>query len=175
MKYLANRKTQLGVTLVELMIVIVIGSILATLAIPSFNEFVNRTRQSSVVSQLFSDLNRARSESIKRNARVLVCHRASNTACDTSGATSWVDGWLVCADADSDGVCDAGDATNPNPIVIHGALHSTLTLTGPGAAVRFNPSGISGSGAASLTIKGTWSGATSSVINIAGTGNISRP
>ncbi|TNC97302.1 MAG: type IV fimbrial bioproteinis protein FimT [Gallionellaceae bacterium] len=175
MKQLEKNKTQRGVTLVELMIVIVIGSILATLAIPSFNEFISGTRQSSVVSQLFSDLNRARSESIKRNARVLVCPRGSDTACDTSGTTNWNSGWLVCTDANSDNACDVGTTANPNPIVVHSALHTTLTLTGPNAAVRFNPSGISGSGAATLTVGGTWSGATSSIINVAGTGNISRP
>lgn len=175
MKQLNIIKVQSGVTMVELMIVLVIGAILASIAVPSFSEFISRTRQGSVVSQLINDLNKARSESIKRNTRVLLCLRNSDTTCDTSGATSWSNGWLVCADADSNNACDAGTAANPNPIIVHSPLHSTLTLTGPNTVIRFNPSGISGNGAATLTVGGSWEGAVSSVINVAATGNISKP
>ena len=168
----SNNK-QAGFTLIELMIVVVIASVLATMAVPSFKEFMGRTRQSSAVSQLVSDLNRARSEAIKRNARVLVCVRDTDTACGTG--TNWSNGWLVCADADSNDSCDAGTSTNPNPVVVRQAINAGLTLTGPNVAIRYHPSGISGNGAATLTVGATYTGAQSSTINIAATGNISRP
>lgn len=168
-------KRHRGVTLVEIMVVIAIASILATLAAPSFNDFIRRTRQGAVASELFGDLNRARSEAIKRNARVLFCLRDTDSACDGSGDTDWRNGWLVCADIDSNNACDATTASNPNPIVVHRTLHESLTLTGPAASIRFNSNGNSGSGAATLTLGGTWAGASSKAIGVAATGNISRP
>ena len=73
-----------GVTLVELMIVVVIAAILASIAAPSFISMIRDMRLSSASSQLFADLNIAKSEAIKRNARVLVCAYPSGappTAC----------------------------------------------------------------------------------------------
>lgn len=168
-------RQQTGVTMIELMIVIVIAAILAGLAAPSFNRFINDTRQSSTMSQLTSDLNRARGEAIKRNRRVLVCARASDTAC----GNDWDNGWLVCHDSDTDDDCDAGTADIPNPIVVHPPLNEHLTLSGGGADfVRFNPNGTQGgAGAAtvSFTLSGDWGGAQDSTTNIAVTGNISKP
>lgn len=168
---------QSGVTLLELMIVLSIAAILAALAAPSFNNMLNSTRQSSASLQLISDLNHARSEAIKRNNHVLVCITDGvampNTNCLGGANTNWNAGWIVCADADNDGSCDAATASQPSPIDIRPALSSKLTLTGSGSRINFSPNGSSGT-AATLTLGGTWSGATSRVITVALTGNISK-
>ena len=166
------KKRQIGVTMVELMIVVVIAAILAAIAAPSFSEFINNTRLTSVMTQLTSDLNRARSEAIKRNSWMLVCARSTDTAC----GTNWNNGWLVCQDSEPDGACDAGTAANPNPVAVHQTLSSNLSLTGSAASVRFNPSGTQGGGGtATLTLNGTWAGAQTITANITATGHISRP
>jgi type IV fimbrial biogenesis protein FimT len=167
------KPSQIGITMIELLIVLAIAIILATLTAPSFAGFINNTRLSSATSQLASDLNRARSEAIKRNSWVLVCVRNSaGTDCGTS--TNWQNGWLVCQDIEPNGSCDAATAQNPNPIVIRQALNANLTLTGSTASVRFNPSGTQGTGgAATFTLSGIWAGAQTKVANIAATGNIS--
>ncbi len=158
--------------MVELMIVVAIAAILATIAAPSFSDFINNTRLTSTMTQLTGDLNRARSEAIKRNSWVLVCARNTNSAC----GANWNNGWLVCQDSEPNGACDAGTAANPNPIMVHQALNSNLTLTGSAAFVRFNPSGTQGTGgAATMTLNGTWAGAQAKVASIVATGNISRP
>lgn len=169
-----SRQKQVGVTMIELLIVLTIAAILAAMAAPSFSKFIADTRQTSTMSQLTGDLNRARSESIKRNMRMLVCIRNSvGTDCGTG--TDWQNGWLVCYDTDRDDLCDPTAASNPNPIVVHQALPSSLTLTGPNI-IRFNPNGTQGSGgAATLTLNGTWTGAQAKVVTITATGNISRP
>jgi len=165
-------RQQTGVTMIELLIVLVIAGILAGLAAPSFSRFINDTRQTSAMTQLTGDLNRARSEAIKRNQRMLVCARDDNTSC----GTDWNNGWLVCYDADNDDDCDVGDSTNPNPIGIHQALNANLTLTGSADFIRFNPNGTQGAGgAATLTLAGNWDGAQDKIASIAATGNISRP
>ena len=170
------KQTQIGLTMIELLIVLMVAVILATIAGPSFAEFINNTRQTSALSQLTSDLNRARSEAIKRNSWVLVC-ASNSTGTDCGTGTNWLNGWLVCYDKDTNGSCDLDDlAANPNPIVIRPALNANLTLTGSAAFVRFNPSGTQGTGgAATLTVNGNWTGAQSKVVNIAATGNIFRP
>jgi type IV fimbrial biogenesis protein FimT len=166
-----RKQKQTGVTLIELIIVLVIAGILATMAAPSFSDLINKTRQNSAMSQLSGDLNRARGEAIKRNQRVLLCIRSTDTVCDNS-ITNWANGWLVCYDENQDGVCDTATATNANPIVVRSALSSTLVLIGT-SPVRFNPSGTAG-GASTLTLGGTWSGAVSSVASIAATGNVTK-
>lgn len=168
-----SRQRQTGVTIIELMIVVAIAAILATIAAPSFSDLINRTRQTSTMTQLTADLNRARSEAIKRNRRVLVCVRNSaGTDCGTG--TNWQNGWLVCYDENQDGACDTTTAANPNPIVVHQAVNARLTLTGSAASIYFNPSGTQGTAAATLTLNGTWTGATAITANIAATGNISK-
>ena len=161
-----SKQRQTGVTMIELMIVIVIAAILATIAAPSFNDFIENTRLTSTMSQLTGDLNRARSEAIKRNSWVLVCARSSNTAC----GADWNNGWLVCQDSSNDGAdnCDSGTAANPNPITVHQAINANFTLTGSADAIRFNPNGTGTVGTLNLV-----SGAKSRTANIVATGNIS--
>ncbi|BBI98333.1 hypothetical protein FGKAn22_00260 [Ferrigenium kumadai] len=107
---------------------------------------------------------------------MLVCVRnAAGTNCGTG--SNWQKGWLVCyAGAAGATSCDAATTDNPNPIRVHQAINSNLTLTGSAALVRFNPNGTQGAGgAATLTLTGTWSGAQAKVAKIAATGLISRP
>ena len=163
--------------MIELLIVITIGGILAAVAVPSLRDTLRTTRQSSALSLLISDLNQARGEAIKRNARSLVCLRnAAGSGCIAVASTNWQAGWVVCTDADSDDACDAPTATNPNPLVVRPALDSSLTLTGPAGTIRFNANSSQGAGgaAATLTLGGTWTGATSRVVTIAPTGNITK-
>lgn len=140
-------------------------SIFLAIALPAFSDFTNNARRSSAISLLMADLNQARAEAIKLNRRALMCVRdAAGTACGSG--TNWQNGWLVCADADSDNDCDVGTIIATRP-----ALDGKLTLTGNSDVIRFNPNG---SGVAStLTINGTWTGATQRVISVAATGRVS--
>lgn len=178
-----SKQQQTGLTMVELMIVVTITAILAGLAAPSFIELINNTRLTSTMSQLTSDLNRARSEAIKRNRRMLACVRnsASTAATNTAGTdycgtgTNWQNGWVICYDEDQNGYCDVTSTTNPNPIVVHQALNAHLTLTALAASIYFSPGGTQGAGGATtLTLAGDWTGAVTNVASIAATGNITK-
>src|SRR3989338_3593085 len=85
-----SNRQQAGVTMIELMIVIAIAAILASIAAPSFSDFINNTRLTSTMSQLTSDLNRARSEAINLTSWLLVCVRSINPAC--GAGTDWANG-----------------------------------------------------------------------------------
>jgi len=157
-----------GFTLVELIIVVVIAAILATIAVPSFTSLIRDKRQYSAAGQLFGDLHMAKSEAIKRNARVLVCANLSGACAAT---TNWANGWLVCADQNEDGTCDASTATNPNPIVIRSPIHSTLVLTANSTSpVIFNPNGTAV--ARTLVLSGNWSNPSTRTNTVAATGTI---
>ncbi|MFZ5523465.1 MAG: GspH/FimT family pseudopilin [Pseudomonadota bacterium] len=166
---------QTGVTMMEMLIVVAIAAILATIAGPSFGDFVNNTRLNSTMTQLASDLNRARIEAIKRNSWMLICvSNAAGTDCGTGA--NWQNGWAVCLDSEPDGSCDASTTDQPNPITVHQPLNTNLMLTGTAAAIRFNPNGTQGTGAvATLTLccKSN-SSPNTSVASIAATGHISR-
>jgi type IV fimbrial biogenesis protein FimT len=163
-----------GFSLIEMLVAIAIAAVLAALAVPSFSSFVDSARLSSATNALYGDLNRARSEAIKRNRRVLVCVKNSaGTGCATT--TAWSDGWVVCADSDSDSACDASTASDPNPVTVRGAIAggivvSTTTAT---ASVRFNPDG-SYTGNQPFTLQKGTSG-TQKQINISSIGNITMP
>lgn len=174
LKVVARQK---GFSLIEMMVVIAIMAIVASIAAPSLVSMINSTKQSTVASQVVTDLNRARSEAIKRNSRVLFCKiNTAGTGC-TSGTLYHSSGWMVCYDTNADDACDASTSLAPNPIVVHQPLEKmTLTLlrgNGTTVPIRFNPNGTQGTSAVTLTLVGTWSGAVSKVLRVIATGNIS--
>lgn len=124
-----NQSAQSGFTMMELMVVIAVAALLAAVTAPSFISLLNDTKLSSLTSHLVSDLNRARSEAIKRNTRVLFCVRnAAGTDCGTG--TNWQNGWLICYGSNACDTTLPPDGSAPNPIVMHATLDSKLRLTG---------------------------------------------
>lgn len=78
-----------GFSLIELMVVVAIVAILAVIAYPSLTSVMNANRLSSNANELVASLQYARSEAIRRNARVLVCGSSNGTTCDGTW-TNWI-------------------------------------------------------------------------------------
>lgn len=97
---------QKGFTLVELMIVVVIAAILASVAVPSFRSFIQGQAVKSAATDLHASFALARSEAVKRAARILV----------TSTSGGWIMGWQVTTDAATPVVIE--DRAAPKDIAI---------------------------------------------------------
>jgi type IV fimbrial biogenesis protein FimT len=170
-----RRSGSSGYTAIELVVVLLVTAIMATLALPSFIAMIRNTRLDTYSELLRADLLIARREAIKMNGRVLVCPAGSSANTCGTDYSKWANGWIVCYDLNADGACDASTAAAPNPILARGAIDPSMVLSGPSAAVRFNSNGTQGAvGAPSVafTVSGHWSGATSLAPTIAASGNI---
>src|ERR1700678_2054194 len=89
-----------GFTLIELLVTVTVAGILASIAVPAFNNFVLNDRQVGQLNSLASSLNYARSEAIKRNLAggITVCPSVNAATCSGS---NWRGRWIV---TDSDPV-----------------------------------------------------------------------
>lgn len=85
-------RRQRGVTLPELLTVLVLLSIVAAMAAPSYSALVATMRARSAGTDLYTALNLARSEAIKRNAEVTL----------EPADDGWQAGWFIAAPGDPD-------------------------------------------------------------------------
>lgn len=98
-----------GFTLMELVITLVIGSILFTLAIPSFQTFILNNRITTQANELVADFAFARSEAMKRSENVLVCVKETATETCDSTTPEWRLNRVIWVDLNADGTMDAGE------------------------------------------------------------------
>ena len=124
------RKHQ-GWTLVESMVVVAIVAVMVAWGLPSFQAVVQQTRLSAATHDFMTSIALARSEAIKRNARIVMCVAVSDTVCATPG--HWNQGWLLFEDVNNDGLLD------PAERLIHyqAALHNQLLIKGNSQVSRY--------------------------------------
>ena len=102
-------KHQRGVTIAELMIVVIIAGLLAALAAPNLSDFVKNNARTTQVNSMVTALNFARGQAVTRNARVSLCRSAAFADCDGIDGGNFEDGWIVFADGGERGIVDGTD------------------------------------------------------------------
>lgn len=124
-----------GFTLTELMIVVVVAGVLASFALPAYNDFVKNQRVKSASFDLFSTLVQARSEAVTRNTSVTV----------TPATGGWANGWTVAVGSTT----LRSQSAIANITISQSGGATTITYNGTGRiAASVNPIQLSASGAA---------------------------
>jgi type IV fimbrial biogenesis protein FimT len=90
------KKRNAGFTLIEMMVALAIGSIMTAMVAPNLSGMREGYRLRAATLSVFSDLQRARSEAVKRNNNYRVSLLSATT-------------YRLHDDADSDGVIDVGE------------------------------------------------------------------
>lgn len=119
-----------GFTLIELMVTVAVLGILAAVAAPSMISFVNANRLGGTAGEMTASLQVARSEAIRRNARVTVCSSSDGASC--SGTTDW-SRWIVIGQDNVSGGTD---------VIRDETSTGAMQVSGPAAGIRFSPSGL---------------------------------
>ncbi|MBK9571346.1 MAG: GspH/FimT family pseudopilin [Rhodoferax sp.] len=114
---------QLGFTIIELLVVIVILGVLAALAAPSFTETIKRYRVNSIRDSMTSAIQLAKSDAIRRRVPVTLL-RTTGCGVTLSTVGDWDCGWQMFVDADNDGVLDSGEVVLQE-FTVPGGYHLT--------------------------------------------------
>ena len=123
-----------GFSLIELMVVVAVVAILAVVAYPSLTSVINSNRLSSNANELVASLQFARSEAIRRNARVSVCGSSNGTTCDGT----WTN-WITILDSDDSRVAI-------------GAVRSPVQITADQNEITYRPNGFATAAAITVCI-----------------------
>ncbi len=105
----------------EILLVIVVLAILATLSAPSFRSALQNNRLSGAANEVMTSFQFARAEALKRGTDVRVCSSSDGATC----GGNWNQGWIVSCTV----AADCPDVTN-------GVIR---TWPGNGTDFNFNP------------------------------------
>jgi type IV fimbrial biogenesis protein FimT len=152
------RMQEAGFTLVEVMVVISIVAVLASIALPSMRQFIVKTRISGIANELVGSINYARSEAIRRGQVVVICARSTPTSTVCGNTNQWDNGWIVCADLTpaANNLCTVTDANLGGLLRVRDPVGAGFTINKDGAAtfLRFNADGnLTGAGFTGINIQ----------------------
>lgn len=130
------RAINAGFTLVELVVVMVIVGILASIALGDLVGILKSERMSAQNNDLLSDISFARSEAMRRGTRVTMCPTSDQASC----GNDWSQGRLIFADSDRDMAVSVGEEI----VRSRGALSGGNVLSWSGGVQRlqFRGSGL---------------------------------
>lgn len=120
-----------GFTLIELMVTVAVLAIIVAIGVPSLQGFIASSRLRSASQDLWSSIQTARMEAIRRNQRVTVC-KANATLSNCDNASQWHNGWIVFVDR-TPGSAPSVDSTD-TIIEVHQPLNASVVVMGNGGA-----------------------------------------
>lgn len=117
-----------GFSLIELMVVVSLLALTASMAIPSYGKLIDRNRALALTDQLQSQLAHARALSVSLNRDVEICGSSDGELCDGG----WDRGWLLRV------------VNETEPYSRHAlSTHEHLYLQGGVKPIRFHSNGTS--------------------------------
>ncbi|HRN61247.1 MAG TPA: GspH/FimT family pseudopilin [Luteimonas sp.] len=124
----APRSRQPGFTLIELMVTLAVAGILAVVAVPAMTSLINGNRLAGTSGDLTASLQLARSEAIRRNARVTICGTTDGANCSADWSR-----WIVTGLDNVSGTTDT---------IRDAAVTGATQVSGPATGIVFLPSGM---------------------------------
>jgi len=119
-----------GFTLIELMVTVAVMAIVAAIAAPAMQGIVRANRLAATSTEVITALQLARTEAVRRNARVMVCASADGQAC--SASTTWTR-WIVLG---------RDNVSGADTVIRDSEVTGDMQVSGPAAGIRFRPSGL---------------------------------
>ena len=119
------KRAQAGFTLLELMLVVAIGSILLAIAVPAMGNFIRNSRITGAANDVMAALHFTRSEAVKRRLPVTLCTSTSavTDVNPTCAASPMLTGWIAFVDTNQSGQRDAGEVV----LLQHEAMNNQIT------------------------------------------------
>ncbi|MEX0619814.1 MAG: GspH/FimT family pseudopilin [Pseudohongiellaceae bacterium] len=127
-----------GITLLEMLIVVAILSIVLTVGLPSFTETAGRIEAGSASRSLQSALGLAKSEAAKRGLTVSVCPTTDGQQC---AAGQWNNGWIVFVDANGDASGGAGSIDANDTIIQISDVSAQSVVTATTNLIQYDSRG----------------------------------
>lgn len=106
-----SQGSQAGLTLVEFLATTAVAAILASFAMPAFQQMITNNQILSQTNELATSFYLARSEAAKRGRKVTVCaSTADQSNCDPN-TDNYSNGWLIYTDYNDNGIVDPNNTT----------------------------------------------------------------
>jgi type IV fimbrial biogenesis protein FimT len=147
------RNISRGFTIIELMVTMGVVAIMLSVAVPSISSMVKGNRLSTQINMVMADIHLARSESVKRGVRVIMCRSANpNITTPACGGTTqdWSTGYLIFTGEDGNNTYQAGTDTlirRGQPAQDGVDMHTSSTWNN---TLEINPSGTLNEGGTAI-------------------------
>jgi type IV fimbrial biogenesis protein FimT len=143
---------QTGITLIELLTVLVIVVILISIGMPSYRYVTTNNRMATESDALLGDLQYARAEAIREGQQVTVCVSSNGSACDAATLPpAWQEGWIIFSNPNNVATVDAADPLMRADKGFSGN-GDTFQSSNNTYAINFSGNGFANLGVASMLI-----------------------
>jgi len=134
-----QKRTQLGFTLYELLITVLIVAIVLSIGVPNLGEFTRNSRVTGLANDLHGSFYLARSEAARAKLPVTICASAAPFGAAACNGAGFDDGWIVFVDANGNGV---RDAAGDNVLKAFPPAHDTIHIHASGKKFTFAATGL---------------------------------